>query len=497
MLTIETGSGARTCDGGSRRDFLRIGTLALGGLTLPGLFAARAAQAAANISPSFVRDRAIVLLYLSGGASHIETFDPKMSAPDGVRSVTGEVQTSVPGVTFGGTFPLLAQQAHRMAVVRSFQHAVTGHVEAHVHVLSGGTDPVGRQQTGFSMGSAYVRLRGGNHPATGMPTYSLLTETEVDGQYRNEAGRIAAGSWPGSLGLSYGPFRHEVGWQGDTNSGATPVLADTKQQRKSRVESTDGSAAANMRLNLSREVLDDRVELLRRIDGLNRRMDGIRSMQAIDEFSQQALNVVLGGAFQAFDYRRESPKLLERYDTSHIQIGHKVFRPSTLGRQMLVARRLCEAGCGFVTVHSAGWDMHADGNNPGIVTGMEMLGRSLDKSVSAFLEDVAERGLSEKILLIITGDFGRTPMMNKKGGRDHWSKLSTLAFAGGGLRMGQAIGRSSSSLDVPASEPISTPELMATVMHSLFDISQLRLAAGVPREISQRVDSGQPIAELF
>jgi hypothetical protein len=495
MLTIETGLGPRTCEGTSRRDFLRVGTLALGGLTLSQLLAARSATAAAKDDLHFVRDRAIVLLYLSGGASHIETFDPKMSAPDGARSVTGEVQTSLPGVTFGGTFPLLAQQAHRMAVVRSFQHPITGHEQAHVHVLSGGTDPVGRQQAGFSMGSAYVRLRGGNHAVTGMPTYTLMTESEIDNQYRNEAARITAGSWPGSLGLAYGPFQHQVGWQSDT--AVPPETTNKPSQRQSSFKTGDQTAAANMRLNLSRDVLDDRVELLRRIDSLNRHMDTARSMQAVDEFSEQAINVVLGGAAQAFDYRREPPPLVERYDTSHISIGHKVFRPSTLGRQMLVARRLCEAGCGFVTVHSAGWDMHADGNNPGIVRGMEMLGRSLDKAVSAFLEDVAQRGLSDKILLIITGDFGRTPIMNARGGRDHWSKLSTLAFAGGGLRMGQTIGRSSSTLDAPASEPISTPELMATVMHTLFDVGQLRLAPGVPREISQRIDSDKPIAELF
>ena len=109
---------------------------------------------------------------------------------------------------------------------------------------------------------------------------------------------------------------------------------------------------------------------------------------------------------------------------------------------MLLARRLCEAGCGFVTVQSAGWDMHADGNNPGMDRGMEMLGRPLDKAVSAFLEDSKQRGLSDKVLLVITGDFGRTPKINKRGGRDHWANLCTLAFAGGGLKMGQVIGQS-------------------------------------------------------
>jgi uncharacterized protein (DUF1501 family) len=168
-----------------------------------------------------------------------------------------------------------------------------------------------------------------------------------------------------------------------------------------------------------------------------------------------------------------------------------------LGKQMLVARRLCEAGCGFVTVHSAGWDMHADGNNPGMAQGMEMLGRTLDQAVSVFLEDVEQRGLSDKILLVITGDFGRTPKVNKKGGRDHWAKLGTLAFAGGGLRMGQVIGQSARKADVPGTRPISPPEMMSTIMNTLFDIGEMRLQQGLPPDLQRLVENGRPIAPLF
>ena len=422
MLSITTGRSRPDCDGIGRRDFLQIGTLGLGGLTLSELLSAQAA--AASQGEQYVRDKSVVLLYLSGGASHIETFDPKMTAPDGIRSVTGEVKTSLPGVTFGGTFPQLATHADKLAVIRSFTHGVGSHEQAHVHVLSGGTDPQGRQADGFSMGSALTRLRGTNHPVTGMPTYALLTEKEIDGQYRKELGRVIKGSWPGQLGQQCGPLRHEIGW--DTSD----------QNRSSNQTGNDNPLAANMRLNMPRETFDNRLALLRSIDTLNRRLDANGTVEAADEFSAQAVNLILGGAANAFNYQLEDPGLVERYDTSEIKIGFKVFRPSTLGKQMLVARRLCEAGCGFVTVHSAGWDMHADGNNPGMITGMEMLGRSLDKAVSAFLEDVDERGLSQKILLVITGDFGRTPKVNKKGGRDHWARLGTLAFAGGGLRHG-------------------------------------------------------------
>lgn len=447
-------------------------------MTLPQLLELRASSGG-----QFVRDKSVVLLYLSGGASHIETFDPKMTAPAGTRSATGEVQTTIPGVSFGGTFPLLAQHARKLAVIRSFSHSVGSHPDAHVHVLSGGTDPAGKQQSGFSMGSCYSRLRGTNHPETGLPTYALLTEKEIDGQYRSEYGRVHRGSWPGKLGGAYSPFEHQVGWSTD-GSGAN------KAQQK------DNPLAANMRLNLPADVLEDRLGLLRSLDLYKQRLDGDRRMQDLDKFHGQALDLILGGAAEAFDYQREDRQLVERYDTSDVQIGHKLFRPSTLGKQMLVARRMCEAGCGFVTVHSAGWDMHADKNNPGMVKGMAMLGRSLDKAVSAFLEDVESRGLSDKILLVITGDFGRTPKVNKNGGRDHWAKLGTLAFAGGGLPMGQVIGQSARNADVPGTSPVSAAHLMATVMHALFDVGEMRLVSGLPPALTRLIESGRQIPQL-
>ncbi len=196
MLTVFTKQAHPDCQGISRRDFLQAGTLGLGGLTLPWLLQHRAAHAADE--PSYVRDKAVVLLFLSGGASHIETFNPNMTAPAPYHSVTGEVQTNVPGLSFGGTFPMLAEHAEKFAVVRSFQHPIGGHVQAIVHVLTGGTDSTGQGMQGFSLGSMYARMRGSNHPRTGMPTFALLNSDEVDGQYRNEKGRVEKGSRPGA-----------------------------------------------------------------------------------------------------------------------------------------------------------------------------------------------------------------------------------------------------------------------------------------------------------
>jgi len=440
-----------------------------------------------------VRDKAVVLLYLSGGASHIETFDPKMTAPAQIRSSTGELKTNVAGVTFGGTFPELAARADRLAVVRSFTHPVGSHQQAHVHVLTGGTDPAGQAQQGHSMGSLYARLRGVNHPATGLPTYALLTENEYDGQYSKELGRVKLGSSPLTLGASYAPFEHRTGLADRL------MEAGGKAKRRSRGRSSkqENPLAASMKLNLDARRLNDRRNLLRQLDRLKRATDHNGGMAALDKFNQQAVNLILGGAADAFDFAKEDSKLIERYDTSSMKIGKKVFRPSTLGHQMLVARRLCEAGCGFVTVHSAGWDMHADNNNPGIVSGMNMLGPTLDRAVSTFLDDLKDRGLEDKILLVITGDFGRTPKINGRGGRDHWARLGTLAFAGGGLRMGQVIGQSARGADVPATDPISTPHLMATIMHTLLDPGQLRLDSSVPRQAAAVVQDGKPIRQLF
>jgi uncharacterized protein (DUF1501 family) len=168
-----------------------------------------------------------------------------------------------------------------------------------------------------------------------------------------------------------------------------------------------------------------------------------------------------------------------------------------LGRQMLLARRLCEAGCGFVTVSDCGWDMHANGNSPKHMAGIGPMGHQVDHAVAAFVEDIYDRGLQDKILLIVTGEMGRTPRINKNGGRDHYGELTSLVFAGGGLRMGQVIGQSDEHAGRPMTKEYTPEHLLATVMHTLFDVPQLRLQSDLPREIVRLTETGEPIAELF
>ena len=465
VLTLLT-SHSRDCSGLTRRDFIRAGALGLGCLALPQLLAAQ--DAARRAGKSYVRDRSIVLLFLGGGASHIETFNPNLGAPAPYSSVNGEVQTAVPGLSLGGMFPQLARHAKKLAVVRSFSHDNGNHPKAIIHVLTGGTDPTGDAKLGYSMGSVFARIRGANDPASGLPTFCLLTSPEVDGQYVNERSRIEAGSRPGSLGLAYAPF---------DPAGGSQLLK-------------------NLTLHVPPERLDDRKSLLAQLDKLKSEIDAEGNISGANRFERQALEMIVNGAGQAFDLRKEDARTIERYDTTAFRVGKKLFQPSSLGRQMLLARRLVEAGCGFVTVQNSGWDMHADGNNPGIGPGMEMLGRPLDKAVGAFLDDLEARDLTDRVLLVITGDFGRTPTINKNGGRDHYPRLCTLAFAGGGLARGQIIGQSSRKNDAPASDPIGPANLLSTVLHALFDVGQMRLDPAVPRELARLVEA-KPIEELF
>lgn len=433
MLSLFSDRFYRDCDGASRREFLKIGVLGGGAMTLPGLLAARAQAAAAGHS---TKDTAVVWLWLGGGPTHVETFDPKLTAPSEYRSTTGEVSTSIPGVTLGGTFPLMAQAAGKMAFVRSFAHTNSGHGGGTHFVMTGydnRTIDNGGLPSRPSIGSIVARSRGANHPETGMPTYVRLGGIAADG--------------PAFLGPAFAPF------------------------------DPSGQARKNMNLAVADERLNDRRALLAGLDRFQRAADQDKLMEGLDRFEQQAFNLVLGNAPGAFDLKQEDPKLVERYGKG-------------LGEQLLRARRLCEAGCGFVTLSYGGWDMHGQ-----VKQGLERRSPELDRAVASFVEDVHQRGLAEKILLVITGEFGRTPKVNRNAGRDHWAPLSTLALAGGGLRMGQVVGESAAKLDVPHSTPIRPQDLMATIFHVLGLDPRLQFVNPGGRPVYM-LEEGQPIAEL-
>ncbi len=232
-------------------------------------------------------------------------------------------------------------------------------------------------------------------------------------------------------------------------------------------------------------------------------------LDGMDRVREQALDTVLGGVADAFKLDKEHPRVLARYDTAPLvrpeninrrwnNYNNYVDNAKSLGKLLLLARRLCERGCGFVTVTTNFvWDMHADVNNAPVGEGMGYMGVPLDYALSAFLADVEARGLSEKILLVVCGEMGRTPRINRNGGRDHWGNIAPLLLAGGGLRMGQVIGRSDRVGGSPATTPIRIQNLLATILHSVFDVGQLRVVAGLPREIAQTMTGWEPIAGVL
>jgi uncharacterized protein (DUF1501 family) len=259
-----------------------------------------------------------------------------------------------------------------------------------------------------------------------------------------------------------------------------------------------------MVLSIPPDRLDDRRELLRRLDVLRREADA--PMEGVDRLREQAFRVVLGGAAKAFDLSQEDPKVVERYDTSRLvpRIDQKwnnrknyADHVHTLGRLMLLARRLCENGCGFVTVTTNFvWDFHADVNNATVEEGLRYVGTPFDHAVSAFVEDVESRGLGDRILLVACGEMGRTPRLNAKGGRDHWGRLGPLLLYGGGLRMGRVIGSSTPDAGEPASDPVTAKMLIGTILHALLDVAEARLIPGLPSELLGLVNDAERIPNL-
>jgi uncharacterized protein (DUF1501 family) len=446
----------------SRRQFLRVGAMSLGGLALPTFATAQSA-----FRP--VKNRSVVLLFLHGGPSQIETFDPHMEAPVEVRSSTGEIPTALPGVTFGSSFSKLAKLADRLAIVRSYVPGDANH----------DIKPVVCKDTfGANLGSVYSHVAGANNPDTGMPRNLALFPRAVDSS--TQAGTMSFGNFSAT-----GPF----------SPATAPFLPGA-----------GGSQQKDMKLSLAADRFEDRRSLLRELDRVKHSLDESQRI-GIDASRDKALSVLLGGVGDAFDLSKEDLRTVERYDTAPLvrpenidkkwkNYNNYVDNAKTLGKLMLLARRLCERGAGFVTVTTNFvWDMHSDVNNAPVAEGMRYMAPPLDHAVSTFLDDLEARGLSDQILLVVCGEMGRTPKLNKTGGRDHWGNLGPLMLAGGGLNMGQVIGRSARNAGEPNTEPVRIKNLIGTVMHSLFDVGQLRVQRGLPREIAQMAE-WEPIAGL-
>lgn len=451
----------------SRRSVLKIGALGLGGgmFTLPEFLAAK------SIQPGLVKDRSVVFLFMHGGPSQTETFDPKMDQPSGIRSATGEISTSLPGVTFGSTFPKLAKLAHKLAIIRSFTTGTGAHDIKPI---------VGKNSLGANIGSLYARVAGANDPTSGIPRNVALYPKAVDPEAMPMIKKFGDFADPGPLGAAFSPY--EVG--------------------------EGGAMQSDMTLRMARDRMENRRALLKDLDRAKQSLDS-GNAEAMGNYQSQAFDMILGGISDAFDLSKEDPKTLARYDTAplvnpnsirKVWNNHQRYRDhsQTIGKLMLLARRLCERGAGFITVTTNFvWDMHADKNNATVTEGMDYVGAPFDHAVSAFIEDVEARGLSEKILLVCCGEMGRNPVINKNGGRDHWGKLAPLILYGGGLKTGQVIGHSDRKGGEPASNPILMENLTATLLHSLLDPGEVRLVDGLSNDVVTTMTSPQPIRELI
>jgi len=496
MFDIHAGTRSPLCDGSSRRDFLRAAALGLGGWTLADRFRLQAAETPEG---PYVKDKAVILLFLAGGPSQYETFDPKPGGASTTTSINGHIQTALPGVRFSAYLPKLAKLADRLTIVRSFQTNHPEHSGAHKQLMTGDL-AVGDGQPikEPGLGAVYARAAGAVNPRTGMPRHALIPPTtRYPGAGKGFAGAyesVVEGAQAIYLGTAHAPLQVYAPMAG---GGSTA---------RDRRDEAPNPLLESLTPQLPVGELDARLGLLRQLDGLNRRLDnavtdnyGVHQRQALDLLRS-------GKVREAFDLQREDAATLRAYDTEHFRNwscddNSRFVRttPSigfSLGRQLLLARRLCEAGCGFVTVVNANWDFHARKGIPNMPEGMGVFAPPLDHAVSAFLEDVRQRGLEDKILLVITGEFGRSAL-DANAGRHHHPKICPLVLAGGGLHHGQVIGDSDPRGAAPATEPITIHDLHATVMHTLFDVGRLRLDVSLPPRVQDRAAHGTPIRELF
>ncbi|MBL8855463.1 MAG: DUF1501 domain-containing protein [Planctomycetaceae bacterium] len=458
----------RQTKGLPRRDFLRVGGYGLGSLAL-GNFLPGVAKGSPVMSP--LRDKSVIFLFMHGGPSQFETFDPKMDAPTGIRSATGEIPTTIPGITFGSTFEKLAQRADKFNIVRSF---VTGDGNHDIKpVMSNDTLQA-------NLGSIYSRVAGPQRTDSAMPTNVALFPRAVEAEAGPTITDFGNFESAGEFGSAFAPF--------------VPGAGAGLQQ--------------DMQLNLPHARLDDRRKLLAELDVWKRLVQSDKAVSNASTLQQLGFDALVNGISEAFDLQQEPISVLNSYDTRpHFNPNridkkwnnhrHYADHGTSIGKLLLLARRLCERGCGFVTITTSFvWDMHADINNAPMTDGMNYVGAPFDHAVAAFIDDIEARGLRDKILLVCCGEMGRTPIINKEGGRDHWGNLAPLLLYGGGWKSGQVIGQSARDGGQPASNPVTIHDLLATIMHTLFDVDQVRVTDGLPRNLLNVVGRGTPIPGL-
>lgn len=441
MLNL-MGTTTRTCDGISRRGFMRVGGLAFGGLSLAGWSQARAAGLASGDRPH----KAVIQIWLAGGPSHIDMYDLKPQAPAEYRGEFRPIPTNVPGIQISEHLPRQAQVMDKLAIVRSVYHTNAGHGMGSQWMLTGWQPTIEVNNNIFpACGSVVSRMRGANDPD--LPAYVNLPRSLGLGK-------------AAYLGASHNPFSPED----DPNR--------------------DGFQVRNLRLpgRVDTGRLDNRRDLLAKLDNIRRDLDTAGDLSELDKFYSQGLEMVTNDkAMRAFDVSSEAPELRDRYGRND------------LGQSCLLARRLVESGVSYVTIQAGGgWDTHGDN----FKQLKDNLLPKYDQAVAGLVQDLADRGLMDDVLVMAFGEFGRTPRINSGAGRDHWPGAMSVLMAGGGLKMGQAIGETDSKAEAPISKPY-TPGCLLSTMYNVLKIDYRHVFYDQARRPMPVLNEGKPIAELI
>jgi hypothetical protein len=450
MLSILGQQPSAYCDGHSRRHFLKIGGLALGGAALPQIL--RAEQAAATPG-SNLSHKAVIMIFLSGGPSHQDMYDLKMDAPKEIRGSFRPINTNVPGIEICEHMPRLAKMMDKFAIIRSLHGCPDQH--ASDLCLSGyPIGPKGRQNDRPSLGSSLSKLQGPVDPA--VPPFVGLTIKTKHAPYSNPG-------MPGFLGPAYAPFQPE------------------------------SEGMANMRLNgVTLDRLRDRQSLLTGFDRFRRQVDSSPAMKGVDAFTHRAFEVLTSSKLiEALDLEKEDSALRDRYGRGSASPAFGEDAGPHWMDQFLMARRLVEAGVRCVTLSFGSWDRH--GAN---FSRLPVQLAKLDQGITALVEDLHAKGLEKDVSVVAWGEFGRTPRINKGGGRDHWPQVSCALLAGGGMRTGQVIGSTNRLGEVPHDRPVHYQEVFATLYRQLgIDAGTATILdnSGRPQYLLDRRD---PIREL-
>lgn len=500
MLRV-LGSPRQLCDGVTRRDFLHVGGLGVGGLTLPTLFSATAARAAeqpvqTSLEASFGRAKQCILLFLYGSPSQLETFDMKPNAPVEVRGTMRPIPSSLPGLDVCEYLPHTAQVMDLTTVVRSVTHphpvhgvayATTGIEDIDVAMELAPHDP--RHHPYFGSAVEYIERQRRGGPGEFVQNVAL--PFPFSSQRSDEPQR--AGPYPAFLGGAYQPIWTEFVGQGTTTitkarpgfsfTGPEPYLGCTADSYF-RVASTASS-------DVTLDRLDRRRSLLKQFDEARREFDRSASVQSLTAFQQMAYSLIASPKVaQALDVRRESPEVRESY-------GMTLFGQACLG-----ARRMVEAGTRLVSVFwdeyglaGDAWDTHWQ-HFPRME---QQLLPQFDRAYSGLIRDLAQRGMLEDTLVVCLSEHGRTPKLSEGngGGRDHWSRAYSAIFAGGGIKKGNVVGATDAQAGDVVERPVSPKDLLATMYHLLGIDPHTRLPDRGGRPVPLLSDAASVVPEML